>query len=423
MKKYINFALAILSIVVLAGCSKDDPFPGEWSETGKLLTRGMTVELKNEEVLVRADASLPEVGDFTVDFLKEGETEPAATYKYAELPEIITLPVGKYKAVAYYGENPSAAWNAPYYKGESETFEIKVDEITDNVAPVVCRLSNVKVTILFDESLRNAMAADASVNVRVGDQGSLDFTIDDVNAGKTGYFAFVDDSHTLAATFNGKVEGYDTHETKTYDNVAPGNHYRITFKLHTADYTDPGYIKGDIQVDATVEVVDMNYSADIDDVILEDDMRPSQGGTEPDPGPGPEPGTGPTVTAEAPIDLAKVNVVDASTNCVLNVHSDTGVTGFVVYIDSPKLTKDILSEFSLDTTLDMVNPASAEMEEGLRSLPLPVKEQVAGQKDIKFDITPFMGILGSLGAAEHTFRLEVTDAGGKSTTVLKLRTL
>ena len=46
---------------------------------------------------------------------------------------------------------------------------------------------------------------------------------------------------------------------------------------------------------------------------------------------------------------------------------------------------------------------------------------VGGQKDVGFDISTFMTLLGALGSAEHHFILTVTDANGTTTKTLKIK--
>lgn len=431
MKKYIGFFSAIAIAALAGSCSKEAPFDVEDTQVGYLSPDALNVEVKNEEILVRADIDTPDVNDFTVEIIKAGESEPALTYLYSKLPEIITLPVGDYTARAVYGSNPDAEFNAPYFKGETETFSIEPAKITSDISPIVCKLSNVKVTVFFHESLASVMSADSKVSVKVGESGSLDFTAAD--AGRSGYFAYVEDSHTLAATFEGDVENYRTVETKAYTNVAPGTHYRLTFSLRNPGEGDPGNINTDLKIDATVESVDINGEVDApEDDVLVDDMRPVEGGDEPGPGPTPPvSGDGPTIDIVPPFTLDAVNDVtnfvydesdlENSDRLILNVHSDSGITGFIVEIDSPMLTDGVLGEFDLSTRMDLVNPASAKMEEGLSNLGLPCKDQVKGQKDVPFEISKFMGVLSLLGSGEHAFTLTVTDANGTTVKTLRIK--
>lgn len=415
------FVLAIS----FAACSKDNPFEGETEITGKLMTRLMKVELNNEENLVRA-AVVPAVDDFSVAFYKEGSATPVATYVYSELPEIITLPVGKYTARAFYGDNAPAAWDAPYYKGEV-SFEIFADKVTDNVGPIVCRLASVKVTVLFDDELTANMDAGSKVTINVGDEGSLEFTKADEE--RSGYFAYVEESHTMAAIFTGTVEGFQTREIKTYDNVEPGNHYRITFRLRTTGSSDPGDIDGSLLVDASVEIIDINESIDPEEEVVVDDMRPKEEDEGGKPGPGPvDPG------ADAPeiicvdkdnkpyeegegIKLDEVNKHEEGTLYRLLVTSsaDGGITAFTVDIESPApaLSDDELKGMGLAAHLDLVNAEAKGLKDGLEALSLPYGDAVYRQPSVTFDISGFMDLLAAVGSGmTHTFVLTVTDANG-----------
>jgi len=437
MNKYIGIFSSIALLALAGACSKESPFDTEDEVlTGQLSTKSLLVEIKNEEKLVRADVDAPDVNDFTVEIVKAGETEPTLSYTYSKLPEILTLPIGEYSARAYYGENPAAAFDAPYFYGATEAFNIEADKITADIDPIVCKLSNVKVTVIFAESLASVMSPDSKVTVSVGKAGSEGGSLMFAN-GETrkGYFAYVEGSNTLGAVFEGEVEGAPTVETKAYDNVAPGNHYRLTFSLRSAGEGDPGSINGSIKVDATVEVVDINTDVDApEEEVIEDDMRPVEGGEDPGPDqPGPDdPGTeGPTVSAVAPFDLDVVNDVtsfvyneenpEAGDRLIVNVHSDTGITGFIVDIDSPKLPQEVLAEFGLSTHMDLINPASTDMEDGLTNLGLPFGDQVKGKNDVPFEISKFMGVLSLLGSDIHKFKFTVTDANGTVTKTLTLK--
>lgn len=423
MKKILNIFLAATAIASLGSCAKESPFDEEGVvEVGKFAKSALNVELKNEsgvpDVYNRPTrAGAPSVDKFRVDFIREGETTPTESYLYEEMPEVVTLPVGEYKAMAHYGENLPAAWENPYYEGET-SFAIQANEITENVEPIVCSLSNVRVSVIFDPSLAANMSEDSKVTVYIGDgeSGKLDFTLADSE--KSGYFAYLPESTTLAAVFSGNVEGYPTSETKAYDNVAPGRHYRITFRLRQAGAEDPGDITLDLKVDATVESVDMNQNLDFEDTVIEDDMRPTEGNKEPEPGPD-QPGQNPpAITAKAPVSLDGVNMVTDGMECELYIHSEAGIEKFEVVIDSPDLTEDELQSVGLSKNLDLVNP-DPSYEESLVGLGFPVR--VAGQKDVTFNITSFLPMLGIFGPNKHTFRLTVSDANGTTTKDLVLQ--
>lgn len=436
MNKYINVLLSALFLILFGACSKETPFDNEENISyGMLRTSALDVSLNSEygprSVKNRnIRAAAPNVADFYVEFFKDGNSEPEAAYKYSDMPEIVTLPVGNYVARASHGANADAAWDEPYYMGESLSFDIVADEITDVVDPIVCKFANVRVSIDFDPELRKAMGADCKVNVVVGEKGSLDFTINDVE--RSGYFAYVADSKTLAAHFSGTVDGAPASETKAYKNVEPGTHYKITFRLHDAGEEDPGNITGDdiVKVDASLSQEDMNASVDSGETVITDDMRPQEEETQqPDVPNPPTPGAElPEITAQAPLDLDVVNELEVVQNSegedvskfpvVLNIHSsaDGGIKAFTVKIISDTLTPSTLVGVGLTDELDLVNPG--QYEGGLSGLGFPVN--VGGMKDVEFKITDFVPLLAALGEGNHSFVLTVTDANGTTQKTLKL---
>lgn len=436
MNKYISSALALGIVLMGASCSKEHPWDlSESNGQGRLLKSAIELDLQNQEgIEMHTRAAAPAHEDFTLDFIKDGETTPTVSYKYSEMPEVVMLDAGVYTAVASHGENPHADWEAPYFKGETK-FNIVADKITEHIDPIVAKLSNVRVSILFDPALKAAMGADSKVTVRVGEHGTLDFSHTD--ADRSGYFAHVENSQTLTATFNGTVDGYPVSESKGYDNVQPGTHYRITFKLHNAASGGDGNIAGNITVDASVEVTDMNVSVDPEDETLVDDMRPVQGGDTPGPVTPVDPvNPAPTITSVAPnpadpddapyigfkpVDLSIENVTASDLYVCLNVESTApgGIQAFKVYIDSDSLTPDELEGVGLQQELDLVNPG--DLEDSLVGLGFPVN--VGGKSSCKFQITGFIPMLNALGEAKHKFTLVVTDANGTTTVELKLRTL
>ncbi|MDE6785997.1 MAG: DUF4493 domain-containing protein, partial [Muribaculaceae bacterium] len=419
MKIYKGLTYSLATIALLTGCANESPFVDVKTagQTGSLMTRCLAPKLTNTDgVEVGTRADVPSTDDFKVVITRNGgsastysSTPGSVEYKYSEMPEVLTLPVGDYKVYAHHGENKPAAWDEPYYYGES-TFGIDANKITDDVDPIVAKLANIRVTIVFHPSLISAMSADSKVEVKVGNQGVLTFT---PTESRSAYFKYVKNSSTLAATFTGIVDGADVVETKTEDNVAPGNHYRITFRMHGIEDDVPGTVQAAVTVDTTVEKVDMNHTFDGEkEEYFEDDMRPNQGG-EDDPTPV-EP-TAPQITSAKPteaglipVNLEAVNEVTENTYCVLNVVStaENGIEAFDVIIESEKLNADELSNVGLSDKLDLVNPGS--LEEPLTNLGLPVN--VGGKKSVSFNITGFMPLLGVLGEGTHNFILTVKDA-------------
>ncbi len=437
MKKLYIYSLAAAALIMSA-CSKENPFSWETSsEEGQILKSALAVDMKVDETVrknspTRADANLD---DFNVVFTQTGHTEPTKKYKYSEMPDVVTLPAGDYTVTATYGENRSAEWESPYYLGVSDEFTINPYEITSYVAPIECRLENIKVTIDFDATLRSHMSSDSYVEVKVGSSSSLQYTTTEADSQKAGYFKHSDET-TLVATFNGAIDGVQTSETKSMQNIEKGYHYKITFRLHTHDSDETGDADASVGVDASVSVINIEHNVEIgEEELLEDTDRPVEGEEDtedPEPGTGDEDTawTGPTAEAEEPMSLPDVSTWKAingvvtltcsqtiddpgNAHVVLNFASETGFTEFYAEIISPTLTPEELQNVGLSSHLDLVNDdAGLWTKLGPGALGLPV--DLGGETSAKFDISGFMSLLKAVGSgATHTFEIHAKDANGE----------
>ncbi|MDE6231091.1 MAG: DUF4493 domain-containing protein [Muribaculaceae bacterium] len=428
MKKI--FSCALVAATMLAGaCSKESPYNPE--DQGMILRSALSMDVRVDPVEhlkitgTRADEISPD--DFTVVFTLSGQSVPAATYKYAEMPEVITLPVGTYTCSAYYGDDLAAEWDNPYYVGTSVPFEVSAFEITSYIDPIECRLENVQVSIEFDPFLKQAMSADSYVEVKVGDVGSLLFGVEEASSGKCGFFRHTAES-TLVAVFNGDVNGVRTVESKSMNDIEKGNHYRILFKLHDHDGNDSGDSDASVSVDASVTVTDVELGVDtIEDEVLDDNERPREDGEEPGQPDQPTPpdvpqNNGPQVSVSAPFEMDTPYLIDCSdneflsnVNCVIKVVSDeeTGIQAFTCDIDSNLLTADLLGGMGIPTHLDLAetDPTLANI---LSSFEFPTN--VKGNKSADLDLSQFVEMMANLvaGAPDRyaEFKITVRDTSG-----------
>lgn len=437
MKSYKGLLFTFAAVALLTGCAKEAPFSAKSvEETGTLNMTSLTLTLTNAggtETGTRAD--VPSTDDFKVVITRQGSSAYSSyssnagsvEYKYSEMPEVLTLPVGKYKVYAHHGDNKPCAWEEPYYYGES-SFDIGANKITDDVDPIIAKLSNIRVSIVFHPSLLSAMSDDSKVDVKVGDQ-TLTFTPTEK---RSAYFKYLDNSQTIAATFRGEVDGSQVEETHTDENVAPGNHYRITFRLHGVEDDDPGNITGSVAVDTSVVQIDMNHSIDGEqEEYYDDDKRPNQGGGD-DPAP-----VGPKPRAEAleptgdyavykKLDLDADNKITDDLYCAWKVISEAegGFNKFDVEIYSTTLTPGELSGVGLVNEsedpeifkMNLINPG--KNEESLNDLGFPV--YVGEKTSAEFNITGFLPMMKGLGPGKHEFRLIVGDKNGTSVISIKL---
>lgn len=419
MKTLIYNLLIGASLLSATGCVSDDPF-NKGIGQGKLKTTSMSVDIKNRENLVRGAESV-DVSDFRVDFINQETGEVAKSYKYSEMPEIVALPEGSYKALAEYGDNPDAAWEAPYYLGNSVTFDIKKDQITSDVDPVECNLSNIRMSITLDDP---SFGSDVKVTVNVGNNGTIEFT--PATNGKSAYFKKVEGSVTIAATFSGTVDGNYVYETKTYDNADAGNHYKINFSVHSAG-EEPGFISDDIVVDAKIQEIDENYCVDQETDYLEDDMRPEESKGEK-----PEilsTTQGFTIGQPYRVECYDTGSTDDNGAPILGFdwtfdvisHAEGGITGFTVNINSNILDPETLNGVGLAADLDLVNPG--QFEEKLKGLGFPTGNDVKGKTELHFDLGQFGPLLAMLAGdtdEDCKFTMTVKDGNGKKTALMWL---
>lgn len=412
MKRTIYKIAVIFSLImILTGCGKESMFHDEPGVTGQLSLVKLIPEIRTEEK-VRAGVN---TDDFYIRIVNGSETVREGYFR--DMPEIIDLEPANYtiKVSSAY-EAAVSEWNAPYYEG-SQDFTITAGNITE-VKTIICKLANVRVSIIYDDELKAVMGDDCSVNVVVGEKGSLDFSRDET---RSGYFAYVPGSSTLVATFTGTVDGAHEENCRPYVDVVPGSHYKITYSLHSSNIDVPnpeGKLFPGLIIDATVTRVDLTVDVDIPDDLLDDDDRPHEGG-----GDTPNPPTPPTPDKQAPeltpdALFASQQVVDANSivKFAASSSAEGGFKEFTVVIKSDVLTPSELESVGLTDKLDLVNPG--QFEQTLVNFGFPVN--VGGMKNAEFDLSQFMELLVVLGPARHDFVLHVADANGSTDKTLTL---
>lgn len=431
MKKLIYIIMCTAVLFMSQSCSKEAPFSGEEETMGQVLTSDLLLEFINEDLQSRAGTEV-NLADFTVAFRKNTEQTPYVTYKYSEMPEVVSLPAGLYRVEAYYGEEVSAEWEAPYYFGElADPLTITAKKITAIEKPVKCKLANVKVSVEFNDELKQLMSADSKVDVTVGANSMLSFT---KNESRNGFFKA---ANTMIADFLGNINGQEAKSNKRYNDVKPGTHYHIMFVYKAAEIVGDGKIDsaGGIKVNAQVTVTDVNEGTNITvddgDESLEDDRN--KGGDDDDDNP--ENPDDPTPPADGPvIDGGKIALSDGDATgtlkpvvvtdgmeCVIKIKSETGITQFTADIVSDVLTPDALVDVGLSEHLDLCAPG--EYLEALTGFGLLKSETMLNEKDADFTLTDFLPMLSALGEGTHCFVLTVGDESGTSVKTLTLKTV
>ncbi len=422
MKNIFRKLMFLLPTLLLlcVGCDKESLFDiDSETSTGKVSFRKMLVEVKNEESIMRSAAV--DVNTFVVTVTDSRTSETEWTGTYAEMPEVLTLPVGNYEVTVNSASNPDADWDTPYFEG-SQTFAITEGDIT-TVDPVVCKLANVKVTVVFSDKLKAVMGSDCKVTVVACDKGRLEFTASETRSGYFRYIAQEGSQPTMVATFSGTVDENYEENFRTYTEVKPGNHYIITYTLKGVEPDTPtqtGKVTPGVNVDSTITVVDLTISVDSDEDIIDDDSRPNEGDDNPVTPPTPG-GEAPSLTTNDAISFDKQNLIVSGLEAVIYAHSSAegGFTEFTVDIDSDTLTPDELESVGLTSHLDLVNPG--QYGDALAKLGFPVN--VGGLTDPDpMTLTNFLPMLTALGEGTHNFIFKVSDANGTTNKTLTFLT-
>lgn len=138
----------------------------------------------------------------------------------------IELPVGTYIIkVSSAGFDNNSGFDKPYYAGSKEVTIVKDKESTPEI---VCKLANVKVSVIFDDSFKSAFAS-AKVTVGAKSDVSIDkltFTMGE--AEKYAYFPVTDLQAVVEVT---NKSGEKHSQTNTFENVKAREHYILNYTV------------------------------------------------------------------------------------------------------------------------------------------------------------------------------------------------
>jgi hypothetical protein len=430
MKTKIFTILTLMALCLGFSSCKDD-WSSEDVSQGQLSLSSMNVEVSNVEKVITSSRAAIDTDAFLITITNQSTGEVAGSYQFGTMPEVVSLPVGKYTLTVKSHNVQKAEWEHPYFEG-SKDFEITNGKITD-IGQVVCTFASLKVSIRFKDDLLNAIGDDAKVTVVANDGGKLEFTPTET---RSGYFAVVEGSNTLVATFTGEINGTYASRTATYTDVEGGQHRIIYFDLKTNDALPPEEvgnitIGGDSEDESgtnsswldistvTVDIITGNVTIDADESLDSSD-RPgqetpdesdnndnnnnNQGGS-----------TTPTgnITFTSALSFTTPNTIDATDGKVY-VHSDNGFSSFVVKIDGTDDFNNDLPSMGLPLQFDLANITDEELAATLSNpngFNFPVNDSFKNTNDVTFDITNFIGLMGSFSGTQR-FILNVTDNGG-----------
>lgn len=244
-------------ILGLASCTKEEG-PSDANETGYLY-----VSLKRDMTVDPVFKSSAEDAVFAL-VVYDSKDEIVATYDdHRELAASpLEVSVGTYRVTASTAPAGAAAFDAPFYSGET-TVTVRGKQV--NTASITCSMANVMVTAEMSDEMKS-LFSEYVLTVSNGD-GTLVYSSVDGSFANEGYFTVTDQ---LTWTLNLKnVEGTSFEEiTETYTDIRPRQHYNLQFSL--AEQEEFGGT--DVAVSLNGETTDKTYNLLLD---FEAHVRPS----------------------------------------------------------------------------------------------------------------------------------------------------
>lgn len=250
MKTFTKFlSLTAILAMVLCSCNKDNPNYATNDPEGKEnmgylalggLNASVMVETENtdssENVADALATRAVDINNFNV-VVSDATGATVAEYLYSELPaEPIELYAGTYTVSLSSGEMTSGAeFEQPIYAAEKEV--IITRKQTTTVSDIVCKLSNIKVTVAYSADILEQLDTDYStMSVALG-ESALSYVIDEARAG---YFKAVEAENTLDLTFTCRYKGSekDIIMTNKIEHVKAAQWRKINVVIqHAADGT------------------------------------------------------------------------------------------------------------------------------------------------------------------------------------------
>ncbi len=223
--RFIGAVIFIAINFLLLSCLKNElPF----DEHKGVLSLSVSMEIVEIETGSSLKSALVE--DYKVEIFKVNQTEPYLTFDHSsDIPDPLELPVGEYYVTASSGLNPAAAFESPYYFGQSANFTILSDETSQ--VQITCSLANIMVSVVYSDQVKDAFS---DFNTLVSNaSGSLTFGKDEerngfFNSGPLSVVVSLEYSLSDGSTKTKTLSG-------TIADPVHGKHYQINIDASLPD--------------------------------------------------------------------------------------------------------------------------------------------------------------------------------------------
>ena len=213
-----RYLLCVSLMAILTGsCQREEP---DQEKPGGFLKINIGLFIHVNEVNSNLKSTFA-AEDFKVTIFNADGSAVRVFAKASELPAEVELDIGEYYVAAHSDNNLPAAFENPYYYGESERFTINAG--TTQSVTVNCELANAMISVIYSDNVRSTFV-NYSTTVS-SSEGSLTFVKDEIRAG---FFQPLPLSISATLTFE-KPDGSLENKilTGTIPAPQPKKHYEI----------------------------------------------------------------------------------------------------------------------------------------------------------------------------------------------------
>ena len=368
MRRVYTTLLVLLTVASLSSCRRETASDGR---SYGYLTVALAEDDSSSDIVVKAPGDGEDLG-FSLEITPKdgGETITVADHRTLAA-EPLKIAAGNYTIVAKSGTLQNAAWDAPYYEGQTDIL-IKPEQ--ENVANITATQANTAVTVQFPPET-DTFFTEYRVIVDNGRGDALVFGKSAGSLEKTAYFAVTGQLNWEVYMVNTDGTVFRTNPS-TYEGVKAKQHYHLTFTLADATITAGAGVFS-ISVDGTMQtktyplVMDFSASA------------------------------GPAITAGFEI-TNEITVPAGSTEPMqVNVAAAAGIKSLTLSHSSADL-----AALGIPAGVDLVD-ASADVISALGAAGITASSVAFGSQSASFDIG---GLIDHLPLCAFTLSLTVIDA-------------
>ncbi len=409
MKKILFTYLSLIVILfAFSACHSEKMDWGMPQGSGELslVSLKMDIDLNVDTVLLHPKTRAGvDLNKFLVSIYNTDELM-VEQFVYSEMPDIISLPVGKYTIEVTSAAEASSGFDVPFYKGSTEV-TLKENEITEGVS-VSCTLANVMIVIEYDDDIRKAMGDDVVTVVSL----AADSLVIPISEERIGYLVAPasEEGAMMEINMRGTVDGIYVTRISKIDNVKAGQLNLIEYKFEPVGGDQNLAINIDSSMTSSDETVGVNPGKEqgIEDFPTEGDGSSSGDGGE-------ETDASISITGKniggSSFNIDQPQTITDETILIVGIEASEGIQNLKVKISSDNDEFNEIGSGLGEFDLAHSNTMNDTAQDLMSQLGLPLDGDVLNQISLDFDISSFTSmLLGFKGT--HTFTITVVDNKG-----------